>query len=122
MVSSRLADIVSLDVLTSAETVDVGADGLSCIKVPLELARSGRSGSSRLNSIGDKSPTLVRDDNGQLKTGSDAWLVKAREPSVAEEGLQVSVDVDLAVLRVLVEVQTSRVDDVRVLKIEGNGI
>ena len=49
----------------------------------------------------------MRDDNGQLKTGSDAWLVKAREPSVAEEGLQVSVDVDLIVLRVLVEVQAS---------------
>ena len=107
MVSSRLANIVSLDVLTSTETVDVGADALSCLKVPLETARSGGSGSSRLNSIGNKSPTLVRDDNGQLKTGSDAWLVKAREPSVAEEGLQVSVDVDLIVLRVLVEVQAS---------------
>jgi hypothetical protein len=57
-------------------------------------------------SVSKYHPFLSWNDNLKLERCSDTWLIKAREPSVAEEWLQMGVKVDLVVLRVLESMQT----------------
>jgi hypothetical protein len=57
-------------------------------------------------SVSKHNPFLSWNDNLKLERCSYTWLIKAREPSVAEEWLQMGIKIDLVVLRVLESMQT----------------
>lgn len=61
-------------------------------------------------------------NRAKFESAANAGLVEAREESMAEEGLKMRVDVDFVILWVLVEVQTCRVDNVGVFKLECHSV
>jgi hypothetical protein len=67
-------------------------------------------------------PVLLRSDNPHLERRPDARLVQAGEPPVAEERLQVRVEVHVAVSWVSELVETSTVLHILILKLDVDAV
>lgn len=66
------------------------------------------------STISKNYPLLGGSNYLEFKTGPNAWLIKAGEPSIAEKWLQMGIEVNLIVLRILKSMKPRRISNIRI--------